>query len=432
MLKKYVLWRLRRLTKKYFKRHAPKLIVVVGSVGKTGTKVAIATVLGEKYRVRMHEENHNTEFSAPLAMLGVKYPTNPHSMSQWLQVFGAMKKRIKSDSDVDVIVQELGIDAPGDMKHFSQFMHADIAVVTAVTPEHMENMKTMEAVAEEELSVSSFAGLTVINRDTIAPEYAKYVTSSNLTTYGVQPGAEYFLEINSSSPLESKIATLHSPEWGDTSLAIQLVGHHNVQAIAAAAAVCAKLGISQKEFAVGAAKVTPLPGRMQLLRGANGSIIIDDSYNSSPAAAIEALKTLQSSQGAKRIAILGSMNELGEYSEQGHRDVANVCQPSLIDWVVTIGDDAAQYLAPIARQNGCHVKSFKTPFEAGGFVRGVAGERDIILVKGSQNNVFSEEAVKILLHDAEDQKKLVRQSQEWMAKKEQAFDHAPEDEVPIV
>ena len=127
-----------------------KLVVVAGSVGKTSTKIAIATVLNEKLRVRLHEGNHNSELSAPLAILGVEFPSNLRSFGAWWNVFTAVRHRIRRPADVDVIVQELGTDAIGQIPHFGTYLKPDIAVVTSVAPEHMEFFKTLDAVAAEE------------------------------------------------------------------------------------------------------------------------------------------------------------------------------------------------------------------------------------------------------------------------------------------
>ncbi len=426
MHKKYILWRLERLIKKYFKRHNPKLIVITGSVGKTSTKLAIATVLSTQYTVRVNQGNHNMQFSVPLSILGVDYPDDPHSILQWLQVIRAMKTVIKND-DIQVIVQELGTDSPGDIAHFGTYLKPDIAVITAVSPEHMENFPTLDDVAKEELAIAEFSGLTVINRDDVDAQYAQYAKTTNITTYGLSQGAEYRIDLHATSPLDAKMGTLHSPEWGETSLSIQLVGNHSVKIVGAAAAVAAKLGMSPQNFANGVAKVSTPAGRMSLLRGASESIIIDDSYNSSPKAAIAAIETLKAIDAPQRIAILGSMNELGNYSEEAHRKVGSVCDNQLIDWVVTIGEDAAKYLAPAAYDRGCRVKSFRTPYEAGGFVRQNLQRGAVTLVKGSQNNIFAEEAIKVILHDASDEKHLVRQTAVWLDKKRACFDQAPQE-----
>lgn len=423
MLKFLVQKRLEHYAKKYLKTHDVKLVAVVGSVGKTSTKLAIATVLGEKYRVRTHDGNYNTEIATPTAILGIKYPSNVHSIREWLNVFEAAKLRVSEPKDTDVIVQELGTDRPGDIPAFGRYLHPDIAVISSVSMEHMENFKTLEAVAKEELSIAKRAKLTIINRDDVDSSFAAYAYTRNLTTYGSSEQAEYRITANMSNVLEGGVmGTFVSPDWSGISVNLQLVGEHSLKAAAAAGAVGAKMGLNAEEIAIGMAKIRPVPGRMNVLRGVNGSTLIDDSYNSSPLAVKAALQTLYNVEGPQRVVILGSMNEFGELSQQAHEDVGKLCDPNKLSWVVTIGADARDYLAPAAKHRGCQVKSFMSPYDAGGFAHSVINPGAVVLIKGSQNGVFAEEATKVLLHDAADEQRLVRQTPEWMQKKHAQFE----------
>lgn len=421
-MKKIIQRLLEQKTKTYLKKHKPLLVLIAGSVGKTSTKQAIATVLSEKYRVRAHDGNHNTHFSVPTAIMGVEYPNDPRSGKEWRMVLKAMNLRIKGEKDVDVIIQELGTDTPGDIAQFGRYLVPDIAVVTAVSEEHMEFFGTLEEVAKEELSIAKVAKLTVVNRDDVSEDYAKYAETSSIDTYGLGEKAEYRLAVEPASPLDGRIGKLITPEWGETSVTVQLVGEHSLKAAVAAACVGAKLGLTSQQVVMGLSKIKPVPGRMQVLRGLEGSTIIDDTYNSSPLAAEAALKTLIEIEAPQRIAILGSMNELGNTSAQAHEKLGKLCDPGMIEWVVTIGADAQKYLAPAALAKGCQVKSFDSPYLAGGFVHSILKPGAAVLAKGSQNGVFAEEAVKVLLHSTEDEEKLVRQSGYWLRKKDDQFD----------
>jgi UDP-N-acetylmuramoyl-tripeptide--D-alanyl-D-alanine ligase len=424
MMKKIIRFLLESRVKKYLKKHKPILVLITGSVGKTSTKHAIATVLSEKYRVRAEMGNHNTELSVPPAILGVEYPADVHSIKQWWNVLQAMNLRIRGERDAEVIVQELGTDRPGDVAAFSRYLKADIAVVTAVSEEHMEHFETLDAVAREELSIAAHAKLTVVNRDDIAEGFAKYAETSAINTYGLGEKAEYRLIAEPASPLDGRIGRLVTPEWGELTVTMQLVGDHSLKAAVGAACVGAKLGLTSQEIANGISKIKPVAGRMRLLRGFQDSTIIDDTYNASPLAVAAALKTLYSVEAPQRIAILGSMNELGQSSAQAHERVGSLCDPKRLAWVITIGEDAEKYLAPAALKNGCQVKSFRDPYQAGGFAHSVLEPGAVILAKGSQNGVFAEEAVKILLRDVEDEEQLVRQSPEWLEKKTALFDRS--------
>lgn len=428
MLKLIVRYLLERKVKQYFRRHNPKLIVVTGSVGKTSTKTAIATVLAENYRVSAQENNSNTDMSVPLSIMGVLYPENIRSVKEWWRVLQAMDIRIKEPTGVDVIVQELGTDKPGDIKHFSRYLKPDIAVVTAVSDEHMEFFGTMEAVAKEELAVAKFSKLTVINRDDISGEYADFADTHNITTYGLSEQAEYRLEALPASPLDGRIGKLYTPEWGEVPVTVELVGDHSLKIAAAAACVGAKIGMTAQQVAVGVSKIRAVRGRMQVLRGLNGSTIIDDTYNSSPLAVKAGLQTLYDIAAPQRVAVLGSMNELGSLSEKLHAEVGAFCDNMKLEWVVTVGEEANRYLAPAAEKAGCRVRSYDSAIQAGGFVNSVLQEGGVVLVKGSQNGVFLEEAVKVIIASGEDQEKLVRQSPEWMERKNAFFNKFPDTE----
>lgn len=428
MYKKYIQKKLENYVRQYFKKHPDvKLVAVAGSVGKTSTKIAIATVLSKKYRVRMLNNNHNTHMSAPLGILGIEYPEDIRSIFAWLRVFRAAKKRISSPTDVDVIVQELGTDRVGEIEHFGTYLQPDIGVITAVTPEHMEFFGTIENVAKEELALANFSKLALINRDDIDGRFADFLTNPSLDTYGTSGAAEYRVEVKDFDIEHGYSAWLVIAGFAETYPAtIRVIGEHSLHPVSGAVAVAAKLGMGPQEIVAGVADISAVPGRMSVLRGTNGTVLIDDTYNSSPAAAAAALQTLYNIQAPERIAILGSMNELGDVSAMEHEKLGHMCDPSLLKWVVTIGDEAAKYLAPAARSRGCQVKTFKSALLAGAFVRGVIEEGAVILAKGSQGDVYAEEAVKELLHSTGDDHHLVRQSPAWLHKKTAFFSNLSE------
>lgn len=423
MFKSFIQKRLENSVRKYLAKHPEiKLVAVAGSVGKTSTKTAIATVLSKKYRVRMLEGNHNTHMSAPLGILGIDYPENIHSIGQWLRVFSAIRSRINNPTDVDVIVQELGADRPGDIAHFGTYLRPHIGVVTAVTPEHMEFFGSIEAVAQEELSLANFSELAIINRDDIEGRFSSFLTNQNIDTYGTTAAAEFRIEVKDFDVQHGYDGQLVMSGFAETyQVDIRVVGEHSLRPITGAVAVAVKLGMGPQEIVAGVEDVVPVAGRMNLLRGIDKSTLIDDTYNSSPASAEAAMQTLYSMQVPQRIAILGSMNELGETSMHEHEAIGHMCDPNLLAWVVTIGEDAEKYLAPAAKIRGCQVKSFKTAIEAGAFVRGVLDEGAAVLAKGSQGGIYAEEAVKMLLHSTSDDQKLVRQSPAWITTKNAFF-----------
>lgn len=412
--------------KRLLKRNKPLIVAVTGSVGKTSTKLSIATVLSQKYKVLAHYGSYNTPIALPLAMFDTRIPLKLKSPSSWLKVIWETQQKLHKPYDYQVLVLELGTDSPGDIAYFKKYIHPDIAVVTAVAAEHMEYFGTLEAVAKEELAITHFAKETLINRDDVDSAYSKFVPEGiNLDTYGTSGVAEYRFATHNYAPGKGFSGVFVSPEFGEQPVTLQVVGEHNVRTAVAAGAVGIKLGLTAEQVAAGLAQIQPVNGRMNLLKGLDESIIIDDTYNSSPIAATAALQTLYAFPTTQRIAILGSMNELGEYSAKAHAQVGEACNGAMLDWVVTIGAEAEQYLAPAAASKGCRVRSFSSPYAAGSFVHSVLQQGAVVLAKGSQNGVFAEEAVKMLLHSTEEEQSLVRQSPDWLAIKQRQFGDKP-------
>lgn len=422
MVKSFITRLLERQTRRLLRKFQPKIIAVTGSVGKTSTKIAIATVLSEKYRVLAHYGSYNTHIALPLAIFNLRMPLNLRNPFAWLNIYFKMSRQIHKPFPYDVLVLELGTDHPGEVAYFKKYLRPDIAVVTAVAAEHMAFFGTLEAVAQEELSVTGFSGLSIINRDDIDTKYAKFVPNNiNIDTYGTSGVAEYRFMVDNFVPGEGFSGSFVSPEHKEQKVTLSVVGEHNIRTAVAAGAVGIKMGLSAEQVATGLQKIRPVHGRMNLLKGLEGSTIIDDTYNSSPIAAVAALQTLYVFPAKQRIAILGSMNELGDYSRQAHEQVGKSCDSALLDWVITIGEDAEKYLAPAAESRGCRVRSFRSPYDAGACAHQLMEPGAVILAKGSQNGVFAEEAIKILLHSTEEESSLVRQTADWLAIKERQF-----------
>ncbi len=421
-LKNYLTKKLQKQTKKFLAHHPQlKIIAVAGSVGKTSTRNAIATVLSTRFKVLNNPENHNTELSVPLTIMAIPFPEKLKSIGSWLKVLHLARKRTKKPFPFDFVVIELSTDHPGDIADFGTYLQPDLTIVTAVSAEHMEYFGTIEAIAQEELGVGAFSKIVAINRDDVEGKFAQYLNTSSIDTYGTSGIAEYhFLpeEVTAEGFYKGKLVT---PEFGEQPVSLHVLGEHSVKAVVAGAMVGAKFGLSPEDVIKGVESVRPVAGRMQPLKGLMNSLIIDDSYNSSPLAAKAALQTLYAFPNQHRIAVLGSMNEFGPYSKAAHEEVGKACDPALLDWVITIGEDAETFLAPVAASKGCQVRSFRSALDAGAFAHSVLYPDSVVLVKGSQNGVFAEEAIKILLHSTDDEKKLVRQSPAWMQRKQATF-----------
>ena len=126
-------------------------------------------------------------------------------------------------------------------------------------------------------------------------------------------------------------------------------------------------------------------------------------------------------QVPQRIAVLGSMNELGEMSAQAHQQIGALCDPAQLAHVVTVGEEAALHIAPIAAAHGCQVESFRTALEAGAFVHKYLEPGGAVLFKGSEGGSYLEEGIKIVLLSTDEEASLVRQSPAWLARKSAFF-----------
>ena len=419
----------KRIITKIFERQAakllaksqPRIVVIVGSVGKTSTKKAIVSVLEQHFRVVYNEGSYNTELPVPLTLLRLELPPSLFNPLAWVSLFIKSQNFIQRGADYDVAVLELGTDTPGDMAKFASYIQPDVTVITAIADEHMENFKTLEAVAREEFLITSNSKVAIINRDDTELIYDHLNRAATIFSYGLTKDCDFQFLKDKFSLEYGYDGRFFGEGFGELSAQLRVVGEHNIKPAVAAVAVATQLQMPHDKIAKGVELIEPVPGRMNLLAGAERSIVLDDSYNSSPISVKAALKTLYGMQASGRIAILGSMNELGETSQASHRSVGEHCDSKYLDWVVTVGDEAEKYLAPAAKAAGCKVESFDSPYEAGAFVRGKLQPGTLVLVKGSQNRIFTEEATKLLLADSNDEKQLVRQSPKWLQIKHDYF-----------
>lgn len=396
------------------------LIAVVGSVGKTSAKLAIATVLGVSEKVRYQEGNYNDRLTVPLVIFNQEMP-GLFNIFAWLRIIISNQHQIRASYPFHYVIVELGTDGPGQIAQFA-YLKPELSVVTAVAPEHMEFFGSLDAVAEEELAVFKFSKHVLVNLDDTP---AKYLAGKDYLSYGLTVKADYRVISAISNSLEPTEVSFKLGHESPLKVKMSAVGKQGIAIALAAAATAALLGCKPEAITSGLQKVTAFAGRMQILKGINDSTIIDDSYNASPKSVMAALDVLYAVVASQRIAILGNMNELGDYSQEAHELVGNYCDPSKLDYVVTIGPDARSYLAIAAKAKGCKVESFDSPYAAGEFVRNQLSSGAVVLADGSQNGVFAEESLKELLANKADASRLVRQSAYWLSIKRRQFSDAP-------
>ncbi len=413
--KAFISYFLERQVKKLLEKNDVKVIAVVGSVGKTSTKLAIAKMLDSQQKTLWQEGNYNDRLTVPLVFFDAPQP-GIFDVPGWFRVYSKSKQVLNSDYPYKNVVVELGTDGPGQLKSFA-YLKPDLTVITAVTSEHMEYFKTLDNVAKEELTPIKYSKLVLINRDEVSQKYLP--TGEHIKTYGLKSGDNTVIS-SESKGINGQKLTL---DIGGKKVNCEtsFLGPHGAKIILSALAVSEILELDLKKASGLVKDLRPFSGRMNTLEGINNSWIIDDSYNSSPSAVRSALATLYNLDSTQKIALLGNMNELGDTSKLEHKKIGRLCDPAQLDLVVTLGSDANRYLADEAEKNGCLVRKASSPYEAGEIIKKQIQPGALILIKGSQNRVFAEEAIKDILKNPKDADQLVRQSEYWMKIKESQF-----------
>lgn len=403
-------WQVARLRS----RHTFTVIGVAGSVGKTSTKVAVASVLSSKHRVAWQEGNYNDVVSIPLVFFGQTMPRLLNPVA-WTRLFMRNEKLVR-EYDKDIVVVELGTDHAGDMAQLRGKLTTDITILTAILPEHMAGFDSMDAVAAEELIAAEIAQRVVVDVESVPEQYLSQISSP--VTIGTKTAdctiAAGELQVT------GRIVTLRF-NGEEVQFSTPLLGEHNIPALAFAFVVAHQLGVETDIIKSELQKIRAFPGRMNTLAGKHGALLIDDTYNSSPSAAIAALDTLYELKTTRRIAVLGQMNELGTFSEAFHTELGEHCDADMLELVLTIGEDANKYTASAAEAKGCKVIQCASPYQAAAEIEPQLDEQTVVLIKGSQNGVFAEETTKQLLANQADTAQLVRQSESWLRMKRDQF-----------
>ncbi|MCA9327990.1 hypothetical protein KDA14_05665, partial [Candidatus Saccharibacteria bacterium] len=297
---------LERQVKRLRRKHHFTVVAVAGSVGKTSTKAAIAQLLGQNLRVRYQQGNYNDRTTVPLIFFGQTQP-NIFNVFAWARIFGENTARIEHPYPYDVVVVEIGTDGPGQMKQFA-YLKPDITVLTAITPEHMAEFVTIDAVATEELEIFRYSKRVLVNGDDVP---GKYLIGRDFEEYSTRTNvAHNYYAKRTTTNLRGQDLALEFP-GAKLDIHTVFVGEQGARIALAAAATADMLGMDRRVIAESMSSLSPMPGRMQILDGQKQSTIIDDSYNASPEPIMRALDVLYSAKASQRVAVLGSMNELG-------------------------------------------------------------------------------------------------------------------------
>jgi len=323
------------------------------------------------------------------------------------------------------LVLEVGADRPGDIRSIAKWLRPDIAILTGVPeiPSHIEFFKSVEDLLKEKRALAEYlkpGGKLILNGDDALVRGVKQDFRGATITYGIDSendfvGSHEEVEYEGERPVGMRFRVDHAGSSVPLSIRGAL-GRPRIYAALAAIAVAEVIGVDPISSGRSLALWEPPPGRVRIIEGKNGSIVIDDTYNSSPAAAFAALDILGDVRARRRIAVLGDMLELGKYTIEAHRRVGE--RAALVsDLLITVGL-RARTIGEAALDAGMADENIRE-YEHGEALR--AGEElatdlrdgDIVLVKGSQGIRMEKTVRALMAHPETAPELLVRMDAEW-------------------
>ncbi len=418
---------LRTLSRLVLWKYKPRIVCITGSVGKTSTKDAVYAVLSKFTYVRKSNKSYNSEIGLPLTILGL--PNGWNDPSIWIKNFlKGIWLFIYPHRYPKWLVLEVGVGKPGDMKRTASWLKSDVVMITAIgdTPSHIEFFDSHKHLVEEKsllIKTLKKEGLLILNYDDDIVLGMKSKTKSRLVTYGFKDGAdivgagESILYSNKNEP----VGSVFRVNKGEISIPVSIegaFGRNHIYAGLAAMAFAFGLKLNMLGASDALKNYDIPPGRMRILQGINKSMIIDDTYNSSPAAAEGALNTLgEVAVSGRKIAVMGDMLELGRHTEEAHKSIGKMVSEKAN--ILLVVGPRAQSIKDGALENGMrkeNVFEFSNSFLAGEFLKDMVAEGDIVFIKGSQG-MRMERATEAILKDKKNKDSLlVRQEPEWLKK----------------
>jgi UDP-N-acetylmuramoyl-tripeptide--D-alanyl-D-alanine ligase len=350
---------------RYVRRESgAKVVAITGSAGKTTTKDTIADLIATKYRVVKNSGNLNNHLGLPISLLELRH--------------GA-----------DVAVMELGMNHAGEIRTLIGVAAPEVRVWTNVGEAHIGYFGSADAIADAKAEIMEDAGpatILIANADDRRVMSRASSFAGRIVTFGTDQGASVRAADVEDLGLDGSRAALMTPA-GNRDLRIPLLGRGHLMNVLAATAAALEMGIDLDTIVERASQLKPSSRRGAVLRLPKGVTVIDDSYNSSPSALQRSLEVIARSWGARRIAVLGEMLELGELSESLHRECGHAAAHSRLARLFTIGGDAARVMGEAAIEAGLSrnaVTHFETSSEAAPAIAAQVTSGDVVLVKGSR------------------------------------------------
>jgi UDP-N-acetylmuramoyl-tripeptide--D-alanyl-D-alanine ligase len=419
---------LRWLSGKVLKKYKPRVIGITGSVGKSTAKEMIFLAIKNNFYVRKNKKNYNNEIGIPLTIIGSD--GEKKNLGQWCITFcKALGLIIFPNKYPEVLVLELAVDHPGDMKYFCDFIPVEVGVLTNIGISHLENFKSRKDLEREKKHLLQHSEkIQIYNKDSVNTEKGEF---SEGISYGantedvdfklIEAGYNY----NKEGILSGMIFKIRHKKKINSGKLNNLIGRPYLYGVLAALSVAKYFNIEIHKILESLKDAAVIPGHMALLGGIKKTTIIDDTYNSAPASLAEALKVIAEVKSRRKIVVLGDMLELGSEEDAAHKIIGK----QLAGWenviFIAVGkrmklavrefkNELKQLSRDISMGDRHKVHWFKESVEAGRATQDLIKDGDLVLVKGSQGMRMEKIVVEIMAEPNRKKELIVRQDKNWV------------------
>lgn len=344
------------------------VIGVTGSVGKTSTKDIIASVMSTKYKVLKTEGNYNNEIGLPLTILRLK--------------------------DHNALVLEMGMSAFGEISLLTKIAKPTTAVITIIGSSHIGELGSRENILKAKLEILEGLdnkGALIINNDNDLLNLWNKDNNDNhkRITYGIENKS--ILNAKNINIMEEKSSFEISIDNKNYKVEIPVSGKHFVYNALAAIAVGLENNIDMQDIIKGISNFSLTKRRMEIIKNNRNITIINDCYNASYESIKAALEYISSIKSNRKIAVLGDVLELGEFSEEMHQKIGEEVINNKIDILITVGKEARTIADTVINRNTkIQVHAFNNNVEAINLLKEQMKEEDVMLVKASNGMHFEE------------------------------------------